>query len=1033
MTMDWPADSRSAAALSLPSAAAPGARGVAVLHRAVPGRTRFRLAGLRRNARVKLEVERSLRDVHGVLAVEASALTGNVLVLHAAHVAPDDLLARLQRHAAPPERRREVTPSASTSTRRTPVAPVKPALADGTEGWHVLTTQDLLQRLRSSDRVGLSAQAVAERLRHDGANAFPEPPRRSELAMFLSQFQSLPVALLGASAAVSLATGGLIDAAVILGVVLVNATIGFVTEQQAERTITALEHFTPRSARALRDGCVIDVPVEEVVTGDVLALTPGSYVPADARLLETEQLTIDESALTGESLPITKQAAFIGAGDTPLAERVNLVHRGTMVTGGSGRAVVVATGVRTEIGKIQSLVGETRPPETPMQKQLDRMGTQLVLLGGAICGGVFLLGLLRGFGLLQMLKSAISLAVAAVPEGLPTVATTTLALGIRDMRRHRVLIRHLDAVETLGSVQVLCLDKTGTLTQNRMAAVAVRIAAQHYQIVDGRFVLAGAPIEAQAHDALLQLLRVVALCSEGDVERNEGALKLNGSATEIALLEAALRAGVDVGALRREHPLHHMRHRTETTPYMATVHPRADGRYLVAVKGSPAHVLALCTHAARDGENYELNDTERGAVLVHNEQMAGEALRVLGVAYAVVDDAAAVAVAPLTWLGLIGMADPIRPGMTELMQRFHDAGIETVMITGDQGATAYAIGRELKLANGGHLEILDSTALDKMDPELLAGLVRKTHVFARVSPAHKLQIVQALQRAGKVVAMTGDGINDGPALKAADIGVAMGGGGTDVARSVSDVVIEDDNLHTMVIAVEQGRTIYANIRKALHFLLSTNLSEIEVVVAALALGAGSPLTPMQLLWINLISDIFPGLALALEPPEADVLKQAPRDPAEPIVGKKDFKRLGLESSVISAGALASYGYGVLRYGVGAQANTQAFMTLTLAQLLHAISCRSETTTIFEAGVRPGNKYLNLALGVSFAAQLAAIALPGLRKFLNLAPVGPLDVAVIGAGAALPLLVNELTKISKRPRPLTTGNVPAQPGELRHAK
>jgi Ca2+-transporting ATPase len=320
-----------------------------------------------------------------------------------------------------------------------------------------------------------------------------------------------------------------------------------------------------------------------------------------------------------------------------------------------------------------------------------------------------------------------------------------------------------------------------------------------------------------------------------------------------------------------------------------------------------------------------------------------------------------------------------------------------------------------------------------MDPELLAGLVRKTHVFARVSPAHKLQIVQALQRAGKVVAMTGDGINDGPALKAADIGVAMGGGGSDVARSVSDVVIEDDNLHTMVIAVEQGRTIYANIRKALHFLLSTNISEIEVMVAAIALGAGQPLTPLQLLWINLISDIFPGLALALEPPEADVLKQPPRDPADPIIGKKDFKRLGLESSVITAGTLVSYGYGVMRYGIGPQANTHAFMTLTLAQLLHAISCRSETTTVFEAATRPGNKYLNLALGASFAAQLATIAIPGLRKFLNLAPVGPVDVAVIGAGAALPLLVNELTKIAKRPRPLTTGNVSAKPGELRHAK
>ncbi len=1001
---------------------------VTARHTAVPGRLRAHVAGLRHNVVLAQQLARTLSAHVDVAQVDINPLTGTVL-LHYRTATVEQLVAYIESALGPMLAPLPVAKSnAPAAMDMWPGTTRNTATPGGTRKsrWHIASVEQLLADFKSSLEHGLTSASAATRLAHLGPNAFPAPPRRSELAMFFGQLNSLPVMLLGVSAAVSAATGGLVDAAVILGVVLVNATIGFVTERQAERTISALDKYTPRTAHARREGRVFEVPVEHIVTGDILELTPGSYVAADARLLHTERLTIDESSLTGESVPVTKDHGFNGNDDTPLAERINLVHRGTLVTGGSGRALVVATGVDTEIGHIQSLVGETRPPETPMQIQLDRMGNQLVYISGAICIGVFGLGLLRGLALLPMLKAAISLAVAAVPEGLPTVATTTLALGIRDMRARKVLIRHLDAVETLGSVQVLCLDKTGTLTLNQMQMVCVQIDGHRYRRVDRTYVLHDEVVDVSNEPVFEQMLRIVTLCNESEIVHSAGQLRFDGSATESALLDAALCGGIDVSTLRREHPLIRTRHRTETTPWMATLHERPDGSWLVAVKGSPAQVLALCRDRFTPGA--PLTDSNRSEILFDNELMAGEALRVLGVAYAMIDTPDAFETAPLCWLGLVGLADPIRPGMDKLMRAFHRAGIETVMITGDQSATAYAIGKQLNLANGGQLEILDSTNLDKLDPELLAGLVRKTHVFARVSPAHKLQIVQALQRAGKVVAMTGDGINDGPALKAANIGVAMGGGGTDVARSVADVVVEDDNLHTMVTAVEQGRTIYANIRKALRFLLSTNLSEVEVMVAAVALGAGAPLTPMQLLWINLISDIFPGLALAIEPPESDVLSQPPRDPDEPIVALKDFKRLGLESAAISAGAMASFGYGLWRYGPGATANTHAFMSLTIAQLLHAYSCRSEKTTIFESGIRPGNRYLNIALGASLAAQAGVMTIPALRKLFNLAPIGPLDLAVIGASSVLPLLFNELTKVGRR----TITTTAPQKGGPRHA-
>jgi Ca2+-transporting ATPase len=731
----------------------------------------------------------------------------------------------------------------------------------------------------------------------------------------------------------------------------------------------------------------------------VLQLEPGGYVAADARLFSTRRLTVDESALTGESMPVHKDHRSQLEPETPLADRVNMLHMGSHVTGGDGLGMVVSTGRRTELGRIQSLVDSARSPETPMERQLGELGTQLGLLSAGVCVAVFGVGVLRGVGLLEMLKGAVSLAVAAVPEGLPAVATTTLALGIREMQRHRVAVRQLGAVETLGSVQTLCLDKTGTLTRNHMSVVELHFDGGVRRIDGGPLVGDGPP-----GPTLAALLEVSALCNEAELGADGS---LSGSPTEQALLEAAIAGGIDLPELHARWPRLELRPRAEGRPLMSSLHADETGARRVAVKGSPAEVLDRCSHLRVEGERVALGEPERAEILAANERMAGDALRVLGVAQGEGSTRVDADAHDLTWLGLVGLADPLRPNMPELVAAFHRAGIETVMITGDQAATAEAIGRRLGLSNGQPLQILDSRALERLDPALLSGLARNVHVFARVSPAHKLQIVQALQRAGRVVAMTGDGINDGPALKAADIGVALGAGGTEVARQVSDVVIEDDNLETLITAVRHGRGIYANIRKTIHFLLATNFSEIEVMLVGIALGLGQPLTPMQLLWINLLSDIFPGLALSMERADPGLMAQGPRDPAEPVVGRRDLGRMARESAVITAAAMGAYGFGRWRYGAGAQAGSLAFNTLTSAQLLHAYACRSDRR-VLGAGLPP-NRYLDLAVGLSLGLQVLAVLVPPLRRLLGTTAHGALDLAVILAGAVGPYLVNELSK------------------------
>lgn len=1021
-----------ALALSLPSTdasttATPAQWSVTVLHALVPGRVRVHVPWIYREPEACAAFVKRLGAQDGMLNVNASPWTGNVVVLFNEDFSLEQIISCIDASgaegnafsaaAAPRTKAPVLHPDYSKHRRSDRTRAIRPGSPETAHtffatarAWHALSAQQVLLAVGSSRQRGLSEQAAERRSLIHGPNRLEPPQRRSAFAMFASQFTSLPVLLLAASAVTSIVSGGLADAVVILGVVLINGVIGYVTESRTERAIRALSDSVPRQALVLRSGALRRIHAAELVIGDILVLSNGAYVGADARVIHARDLRTDESALTGESMPVSKSAERMNSPDVALADRACMVHMGTTVVGGSGLAVVVSIGAATEFGLIQSLVGSTRPPATPMQQQLERLGNQTVRLGGAVCALVFVLGLLRGLGLMAMFRASVSLAVAAVPEGLPTVAMTTLALGIRRMRSHKVLVRRLDAVETLGAVHTVCFDKTGTLTFNRMRVLGAHMDDERWSVTDGLVYSSKQRVNPFEHDGLLRLLHVAALCNEVEINGNAQQYQLDGSSTETALLEFVLASGVDAGALRARHPLISVAHRADARNYMCTLHrdAQSNGR-LIAVKGNPVEVMTLCSERWSGGGTVPMTEAERRAILERNVAMGSDALRVLGFAYANGDESLDLEARNLCWLGMLGLADPVREGARELIALLRAAGIKTVMITGDQRETASAIGRSLDISAAAAPRVVELTAASSTESPEFAPLAGEADIFARVSAADKLRIVRGLQRDGEVVAMVGDGINDGPALKAANISVAMGRHTTDLAREIADVVLEDDNIQTLTVAISQGRTIYNNIRKSVHFLVSTNVSEIIVTLAAVGAGIGQPLTPMQLLWINLLSDVFPALALAVEPEEPDVLRTPPRPTGQPIVGRADMFRYGREALAISAGALASHAFAAARHGAGPGAATVSFMTLTLGQLLHAYGCRSDTRGPLTVLRRPRNRYLDLAIGGSMALQMVAGAVPGLGELLSIARIDLLDALTIAIGASTPFIFNEAMK------------------------
>ncbi len=968
----------------------PRVAGIVALSTAVPGRARLRVVALRRRPHLRDHLEAVLARHGAVQAVYASTLTGSLLIrFDPARMPLRALIREVSRaaEAAPPRPAR--TAAGPDRPSRAGLALVPPAL--GASGaaldWHALDMHEVERRLDTRVDVGLGAQQVAHRLVIHGANRLPAPRPRSAPEIVARHLLSLPVLLLGGAAALSLASGALVEAGVILAVVGMNTAVGYLTESRVERILTSLQNGGAARALVRRDGIEVSVEAGELVPGDVLLLRAGQEVPADARVVEALGLAVDEASLTGESVPVSKHHAAVERA-RGIAERAGSVHAGTVVVEGAGVGLVVATGRHTELGRLRGLVDGAAPPPTPLERQLDTSGRQLVLVCLGLCGAALVVGAARGMPALQLARTVISLAVAAVPEGLPAVATTTLALGVQRMLRRGMLVRRLAAAESLGATTVICADKTGTLTENRMAVAAWHLAGrEHGADLDG----GAAPDSAAA-----RALDVIVLCNEAELE---GPGELRGSSTEGALLVAARAIGLDYQKIRARHPLRSIRRRGAGDNWMGTVHDNGSALRVVAVKGAPEEVLARADRwLAPGGAIAPLDAAARGAVLEANRALARRGLRVLGLAHG----ETAADSSPfehLVWVGLVGLTDPVRPGVREAIEACAAAGIRTVILTGDQAQTAVAISEELGLSPGRHPHVVEPSRLAGLDPATLGQLARSAEVFARVSPTDKHEIVRALQAGGDIVTMTGDGVNDAAALRAADTGVAMGARGTDVARDVADVVLLEDDFGALVEAVAQGRAIQGNITRALEFLLATNLSEILVTVGSLWTGMAP--TPAQLLWINLLSDVAPALALAVEPPDRDVMERPPRDPAAPLLDQRLLRRIGRDAALIAGSTLLAQSAGRARWGAG-PAGTMAFTTLTTAQLLQALRCRARP-----GAVPDGRSVLLPVTAGSLLAQAATLALPPLRRLLGLTPLPPLAWAIAVGSAALPILVSEL--------------------------
>jgi len=670
---------------------------------------------------------------------------------------------------------------------------------------------------------------------------------------------------------------------------------------------------------------------------------------------------------------------------------------GTVVSGGAGRAVVVATAERAALGRIRQLAQGTEAPRTQLQQELDTLGRRLAIGAATLCVGVFALGALRGRPLLPLLRTTVSLAVAAIPEGLPTVATSLLAAGIRSLQQRQVYARRLDAIENLGAVDTVCLDKTGTLTQNRMSVASLTVGSE-------LFVLENHHAPPTLPEAWL---RVAVLCNSVErVERADGnaAGAWQGSSTEIALLEFAVEQGVDAERLRRSHPALGVRHRSEHHPYMVTLHDSAERGLLVAVKGRPDEVMSRCETWFDGRGTQPLKPATRRRLLKLNDAMAARGERVLALAFRQHPDRAFGETAGLSWLGLVGLADPLRPELPQMVRAFQAAGIRPMMITGDQPRTAQAVAERIGLDGG--RPVVDAAQLPE-SAALIADVTERSSGFARTSPAMKLEIVRALQQRGHVVAMTGDGVNDGPALKTADVGVAMGVTGTDFAHAMSDLVLRDDHPAALLVAIEQGRTAFVNIRKSLRYLVSTNLSELAAMTIAVAAGLPDPFDPLALLWTNIATDVWPAIALGLEPAEPGILEQPPASLRGGLLNRRDWGAVATDAGTMTLASLAGFGYGLARYGAGPRARTIAFMSLTSSQLLYSLAMRSPRP-LRAGGLQP-NPMLNHAVAWTLAAQAGTVLLPFARRTLRTTPLGPLDAVVVLATAALPLLTRELLK------------------------
>ena len=829
---------------------------------------------------------------------------------------------------------------------------------------------EIAEALRVDVEVGLSQSEVDRRREIFGRNVVVRDASRSLWTIVGRQFRSIVVALLAVAAAIAFATRDPAEGIAIIGVLLINAAVGFAVEWRSERALESLRIQVRTNARVLRDGVQAMIDAEDLVPGDVILLDPGAHVPADARIAETMSLHVEEAALTGESLPVAKSSDPVAA-DAPLAERKCMVFLGTTATSGRATAIVTATGEATELGKIGRLVRSVEIQPTPLEQRLTSLGQTLVWIVLAIGAVVAAVGILRGDPLWEMVEVGISLAVAAVPEGLPAVTTLILSVGVLRMARRHAIVRKLPAVETLGSTTVICTDKTGTLTMNQLTVRKI-----------------------DADDSA-ELLRIGALCSDAVMERGAPV----GDPTEVALVVAAVDAGIDVASLRQTHRKVLEVPFDPTTKRMITVHETPETSTLVALKGAPSVVLEMCSG---------LDPVRRSALTARNEELASSGLRILAFGRSTDDRDL---FRGYTFLGFAALADPPRPAAAEAISDAHAAGVRVVMLTGDQVATARAIAGELRLSDDRPPVVVHARELADRSEAEVTQLARQTDVFARITPEDKLRVVEALRKAGEIVAVTGDGVNDAPALRRADIGIAMGKSGTDAAKQTADLVLTDDNLGTVVAAIEEGRTIYANITKFVHLLFSHNLGEVIMVFTALAVGLPLPLLPLQILWMNVVTDIFPAFALALEPSQPH--RMHGRRQRADILSRSFLILVAWQGAMLAAVALGAYVWALDAYGEGAHARTIALSALVAVQLGQTFNCRSRVASVFSGMF--DNLHIWAAAATVVALHAFAITFSPLARLLALTWLTRTDLVVIATCAVVPIVVVEIYKAFLRAR------------------
>ena len=856
--------------------------------------------------------------------------------------------------------------------------------------WETLRKEEVIKKLKTDKKSGITKEEAKERAKEYGTNKLQDKPKETLVVKFLRQFNDFMIIILIIASIVSAVISTIqgendyIDSIIIIAIVILNALMGVIQEAKAEKSIEALKEMTPPKAKVIREGITEEINAEHLVPGDLIVLEAGNYVPADCRIIESFNLKVEESSLTGETEPVLKDAEMICKKDIPLGDRLNMAYMASIVVNGHAKAIVTDIGMNTNVGKIANMIISDEAPETPIQRKLSQVGKTLGIVCLAICLVIFLIGLIKNIEPMEMFMTSVGLAVAAIPEGLPAIVTIMLSIGVTKMAKKNSIIRKLPAVETLGSSSVICSDKTGTLTQNKMKVVEIKTTDVNFAI------------------------KLASMCTDCDITYNNNKLQVSGEPTEVALVNNGLSNGINKIELYRESP------RINEIPFdsnrkmMTTIH-KIGNKYRIITKGAPDVLLEKCNRQLKDS-NRTTTILQKKDIQTQNLQMAKKALRVIAVAYKDVERLPSKIDSlnienDLTFVGLVGMIDPPREGVKEAVKTCRKAGIKTVMITGDHIATATAIAKELNIL-GMSDRAITGQELDKIPQNQLEKEISKYSVFARVTPEHKVRIVKAWQSTGAVVAMTGDGVNDSPALKNADIGIAMGKNGTDVAKNASDMILTDDNFVTIVEAVKQGRNIYDNIRKAIHFLIATNIGEIVTIFMGLVLGFKSPLLAIQLLWVNLVTDSLPAIAIGLEGPDKNIMNRKPVDSKKGIFADGLWNKIIVEGIMIGMLTLVAFSIGNKYYDIEV-GRTMAFVAIGVLELVHSFNIKSEQS-LFKIGIFE-NKFLIGSFILGVFIQTVVVLVPSLATIFKLVPLNQTQWIITLIISILPIPIMELQK------------------------